>query len=387
MPGFDPSKAFFVHFLLSSIAFFLLVQLTHADCECGYSATIDSATYLFTDLIESDFLHLSNISYDTDWIRQGYNVTAQVSRGAYGTSFELDNIASNPLVSNNSWAGQTVHGDGNPGLELRVRGGIPTDGFVPTAEMDSSRKDLLWGTYRAAMKLTDVPGTCGAFFWYFNDSQEIDMEFLSYEFDVEQQSFPINLVMQSSQSAAQGYQVLGNNYMVVNLPFNPTSGFHEYRIDFIPGVVIFYADSKILGSMNTSAVPTEPGHLILTHWSNGGSGWTHGPPLTNAVLAVSYVKSYFNSSLASRHNDLISRCKNPSAPNAVCTIPDQVIAPDPDAPNGNVTAKTFFFSDLNNSTNNQTVYRESEATSVRSVWSQRPVSLAFAILMLGMAAF
>lgn len=213
------------------------------------------------------------------------------------------------------------------------------------------------------------------------------MEFLSYQFNTEKKTFPVNLVMQSPQSAAQGYQELGRNYMVANLPFDPTTGFHEYRIDFIPGLVIFYADSIVLGKMNTSAVPTEPGHLVLTHWSNGGSGWSYGPPLTDAVLAVSYVKSYFNSSLASRQNDLSSRCDNPSAPNSICMIPDQITAPDPEAPNGNVTAKTFFFGELNNATTNQTIYRESEAISIRALWSPRVVLFAFNILMFGIASF
>lgn len=165
MPRSNPSGVFNVHLVLSIITFLLLARLVCADCECGYSATINSVTYVFTDLIESDFLHLSNISYDTDWVRQGYNVTAHISRGTYGTSFQPENIISNPLLDIHSWAGQTVYGEGEPGLELHVHGGIPINGYVPTSEMDSSRADLLWGTYRAAMKLTDVPGTCGAFFW------------------------------------------------------------------------------------------------------------------------------------------------------------------------------------------------------------------------------
>src|SRR5580700_2143818 len=125
---------------------------------------------------------------------------------------------------------------------------------------------------------------------YFNDSQEIDMEFLSSEFDVENNTFPVNLVLQSAQSVAQGYNAAGtSNYIVANLPFNPTTGFHEYRIDFVPGSVVFYADSHVLATMDTSAVPTVAGHLILTHWSNGNQLWSAGPPAVDAVMTVSYV--------------------------------------------------------------------------------------------------
>jgi hypothetical protein len=197
------------------------------------------------------------------------------------------------------------------------------------------------------------------------------MEFLSSQFNAKSKTFPVNLVMQSSQSAAAGFQTAGKNYIVANLQFDPTKGYHEYRIDFVPGSAIFYADGQVLGVMNSS-LPSSPGHLILTHWSNGNPGtcpsivctdllltapgWTYGPPTSDAALAVSYVKAYFNSSLATRHSDFATRCTNPLAANATCPIPNQTAAPDPDGPNGNVTANTFFFIDHSNSTVNQTVY-------------------------------
>ncbi len=188
------------------------------------------------------------------------------------------------------------------------------------------------------------------------------MEFLSSEFNVENNTFPVNLVLQSAQSVAQGYNAAGTgNYIVANLPFNPTTGFHEYRIDFVPGSVIFYADSHVLASMDTSAVPTQAGHLILTHWSNGNPLWSAGPPAVDAVMTVSYVKSYFNSSLTERTQAFESRCKDPHAPYAVCRIPDQKIAPDPDGPNGNATADTYFFINTQNQTTGQIVYHQGQA--------------------------
>lgn len=199
---------------------------------------------------------------------------------------------------------------------------------------------------------------------YFNDSQEIDMEFLSSQFDVDNNTFPVNLVLQSVQSVQAGYNAAGTgNYVVANLPFNPTTGYHEYRIDFIPGVVIFYADGQILAKMNSMAVPTSPGHLILTQWSNGNPLWSSGPPSHDAVISVSYVKAYFNSSDPMRNTALNKRCRDPSATNAICTIPDQTLAPNPEATNGNISASTYFFSNQKNQTNNQTVYEKSEATT------------------------
>jgi hypothetical protein len=128
--------------------------------------TINNATSpsLFTDLIETDFLHLPNVTLDTDWRPQEFNVTAAAGRGPFGMNFTTLNVASNPILNATNWTGPGEFG-GDPGLELTVNGGIPANGYVQTAEIDSAREDLLWGTYRAAMRLTLVPGTCSAFFW------------------------------------------------------------------------------------------------------------------------------------------------------------------------------------------------------------------------------
>lgn len=189
------------------------------------------------------------------------------------------------------------------------------------------------------------------------------MEFLSSQFIVENNTFPVNLVLQSVESVQAGYNAVGTgNYIVANLPFNPTTGYHEYRIDFIPGNVIFYADGQVLATMNTSAVPTSPGHLILTHWSNGNPLWSSGPPPTEASIAVSYVKAYFNSSEAARLIDFENRCKDFASEGAVCVIPDQMYAPDPDGPNGNASGNSWFFSNQPNMTVNQTVYHKNGVT-------------------------
>ncbi|RAL68386.1 hypothetical protein DID88_007117 [Monilinia fructigena] len=315
-----------------------------ADCECGYSSSIGDSVkpYIFTDLIESDFLHISNVTLDTDWRRQQFSVSAAAGRGPYGMDYNIEQVVSNPILDEHSWSGNGEFG-ADPGVQLTVGGGDPTSGFVQTAEMDSAREDLLWGTYRAAMKLTLTPGTCSAFFWYFNDSQEIDMEFLSSQFNVENNTFPVNLVLQSVQSVQAGYNAVGTgNYVVANLPFNPTTGYHEYRIDFIPGNVIFYADGQILAKMNSTAVPTSPGHMIITQWSNGNPLWSSGPPSHDAVISVSYVKAYFNSSDPMRETALKQRCKDPGAANAICAIPDQILAPNPEATNGKHFSKYTF---------------------------------------------
>lgn len=163
----------------------------------------------------------------------------------------------------------------------------------------------------------------------------------------------MNLVLQSQQSARQGFSsAASGDWRVANLPFDPTDNFHEYRIDFVPGNVIYYGDGQVLAIINTTAVPISPGHLILSQWSNGDHGWSAGPPLQRAVSTVAYVKGYFNSSDPARQSAASRRCKDPSAPGAICSISDQLIAP------GSLFSE--FFSEHPNMTNNQTIYGKSE---------------------------
>lgn len=139
-----------------------MAEVVFADCECGYS--INETSFPFTDLLESDFLHLRNITLDSDWIPQNYTVTSHDSRGMYGKNASLDNVVANPLNSTYDWTGQGVLG-GDPGLQLYVRGGIPANGLVPISEIATAGVDMLYGSFRAAIKLSSTPGTCAAFFW------------------------------------------------------------------------------------------------------------------------------------------------------------------------------------------------------------------------------
>lgn len=176
------------------------------------------------------------------------------------------------------------------------------------------------------------------------------MEFLSRDFNTANASYPVNLVLQSRASEEAGNDASSTStYQVVNLPFDPRADFHEYRMDFVPGRVVFYADGAVLAEMTSAGggVPVTAGHLALNHWSNGNAGWSGGPPADDAVMAVRYVKAYFNSSDAARQRDFAGRCADPSAPGAVCDIPDVTAAND--------SAAGFFFTGQKNMTANQTV--------------------------------
>lgn len=148
-----------------------------ADCECGYSTTmtINSSDLVFADLLESDF---TRVNYFDDgyngsrrWARQAFTKSAGAARGPFGEAYVMGNAMSDiaaktttPTTTKNIKAGGNNDNGAGTGLELLV-GGKVVDGMVQNAEIATTELDYFYGTYRVGLKVTNVPGTCTAFFW------------------------------------------------------------------------------------------------------------------------------------------------------------------------------------------------------------------------------
>ena len=133
-----------------------------AACECGYAAhdIHTGETEVYTEILESDFLHLQDISQQKDWVPQVWNMPA-VGNAGWGRNHTLDDVMMNPLRTDTGTEG--MHG-GNPGLQLWVRSGAPKGGYINSAEVASARRDIRYGSFRAGVRYTGEPGTCGSFF-------------------------------------------------------------------------------------------------------------------------------------------------------------------------------------------------------------------------------
>lgn len=149
------------------------------------------------------------------------------------------------------------------------------------------------------------------------------MEFLSKQFHSHNSS-NINLVLQSPESQAAGFNAMYTpGFALPELPFRPDKDFHEYRFDWTPGEVAFYADSKLLHVM-TESIPESGGHMVFNHWSNGDSGWSAGPPEVDTYMVVSHAHFYFNSSAPERQQAYASGCSAFDA-TQVCRVDDNDI--------------------------------------------------------------
>jgi hypothetical protein len=154
------------------------------------------------------------------------------------------------------------------------------------------------------------------------------MEFLSKQLpkSSSNNTSPVNLVIQSPKSEAAGFDASKTpDFDMHSLPFRPDADFHEYRFDWLPGKVSFYADNQLLRVM-TEDIPDSPGHVVFNHWSNGDPGWSAGPPKEDAVFTITHAHLYFNSSSPLQNTRYRTNCPKPN-PSQICKINDNILVP------------------------------------------------------------
>lgn len=152
----------------------MLTGLAQASCGCGFSVTNPANTtdtWMYTEMLETDFSTVQNMTENSDWVCQEYNVSAESGRGEYGKAFLASNAE--PTINAGVPGDDTASGLDRVVLGLRVNSSLDKDS-VPTAEVDSARLDLHWGSYRTGMKVASSNGTCSAFFWVSSDSLSRD---------------------------------------------------------------------------------------------------------------------------------------------------------------------------------------------------------------------
>ena len=161
---------------------------------------------------------------------------------------------------------------------------------VKAAQLESVAQNIQFGTFRTTMKLPSQPGTCAAMFYYLNDLNEIDMEFLgSYAGNDRPTWFAGTQTGNPNQ--------INNPRSWKTMPYSSfqTSSFVEYRFDWSPSQVNYYMNSNNVHT-STDGVPQNPGIMILNHWSTGAVGWEQGPPSAPVDLVIQRFKAYYNSS-------------------------------------------------------------------------------------------
>jgi beta-glucanase (GH16 family) len=110
-----------------------------------------------------------------------------------------------------------------------------------------------YGTYSARMKLPNAPSSVTGFFLYKAPDYES-------EIDIEVFNDSTRRIMFTAYAGgAQTHTVTRT------LPFDPTTGFHEYSFVYAPDSVAFYVDGQRMQYWNTG-VPRTSMHLMLNSW-------------------------------------------------------------------------------------------------------------------------
>ena len=167
-------------------------------------------------------------------------------------SISTDHInAGSAPYSQNYTVGNVAFQDGT--MQLKVPGGQKTSPIFG-AEVYTVEDHIRYGSVRTMMQVSTVPGTVSSPFFYQNDNQEADIEVITG--GMEQGVHYTN--QEVSPGAAQTTK---------SLPLAPdlTTGFHEYRLDWLPGQTDFYLDGVLQTSL-TANVPTEAGKWLWNNW-------------------------------------------------------------------------------------------------------------------------
>lgn len=117
----------------------------------------------------------------------------------------------------------------------------------------STRDTHGYGSYSARMKLPNAPSSITGFFLY----KAPDLE---SEIDIEVFNDSSRRVMFTTY--AGGRQT---HTETTRLPFDPTTGFHEYRFDYAQNSVTFFVDGIQMRSWDTG-IPQTSMHLMVNSW-------------------------------------------------------------------------------------------------------------------------
>lgn len=153
-------------------------------------------------------------------------------------------------------------------LNIRLPGGTLNGGEVRSLSLTR------YGSYRARMKVANAPSSLTAFFLYKKPdfAQELDIEIFN------------------DSSGRVWFSTYSNGRQTTvekQLGFDPTAAFHEYAIEYDPGLVRFLVDGTELQRF-TSGVTRSSMYLHVNAWF---PSWLQGTrPANDQTTSVDWVE-------------------------------------------------------------------------------------------------
>jgi len=174
---------------------------------------------------------------------------------------------------------------GSGSLDLKVSA-YTGSGSIQSSEI-STNDVFKYASVRTVLKSSGVPGVVEGNFFYLNDNQEIDWEILTSTTLTSSPNVPAG-IWATNQGLVPGTP---STHVTVPFTFNPSQGYHEYRIDWAADATTFYIDGVQKARLTTN-VPTQAGHWIWNSWSNGDPNWSNGPPTADSTTHIRSIEIY-----------------------------------------------------------------------------------------------
>jgi len=233
-------------------------QFNSSGCDCGFRDADDPTGALWTTYWENDFTQMSQKDLTTSFYYNQESI--QHGTGAV-RAFQAGNVAID-----------------SAGLHLTVQPG--NNGQVPSAGIFSKSNDFGFGSYHFEAQFTNITGTVEAFYVYKNDSNEVDVEYVSKDPSQPIVNFSVKPQIYLPSGAASN-----ETYQQARPAFDLSTSFHNYSFVWNTSAVSFAIDGNWSAVVATN-VPSSPGVLSFVHWSDGNPNYSGGPPASPATLTI-----------------------------------------------------------------------------------------------------
>ena len=252
---------------------------TFSQCDCGYSDPATSATW-------SEMWHMNfetNDGTSPNMQQQRLYAYKELFFSNYIINAKFNDSYPRVFRKENVW----IHDES---LEVSVTvdpSKLKPEEKIKCGGVGTNRQDFLYGSFKSYMRATKVNGTVAGMFLY-NTQGEIDIELLS-SVSPSQAYFAMHPgLLENGRASSLTH---GN----VELNFDPSKDYHEYRFDWFPNLTVFYVDGVESYRMTTNVLNL-PSRVMFNHWTDGNANFSQGPAIENASINIKNMTFFFNSS-------------------------------------------------------------------------------------------
>jgi hypothetical protein len=240
------------------------------DCDCGFIDSSDPTKGIFTSFLVVNFSSIKSKQFNDLFIPAKYEIGR--ANSPYTRNFLADQVQLSEA-----------------GLDLTV---LPSDSNVVSCGQVFSRAvTFFYGSYHAQIRVGHVPGTVTAFFNYKNDSSEVDIEYLSAWDDDPTLLYSVKPQVYLDKGVPSNSTYQQETWNDTSVPFD--QDFHDWSFVWLPDIVYFGLDAKYSRFLTTN-VPQAPGHLALSHWSDGNPDYSQGPPTQSTTVTIQSLWAIYN---------------------------------------------------------------------------------------------